>query len=258
VCSGQKAGAHPSLSAAGEPCASQRCHGPTPLSADRLTNSGLAGGCRANRRGGSRGSGPDVSFRTKTRRREGEERALARGDAVPAGVAGRIGDAEPGPARGEAAALGRHRPRHDRPAAPADGPTRHTLCPASGPGIMFRFKGLAAKGHRAQRNGIQGSRAQDRDDDAQRRSRRRAGAPRMEGGSRCQRANRNVEGTSAVGKRKGGSAASRCASAVATQPKWPCRKGTANRRHQIGDTTPNRGHYTTPNRGHYTKSGTLY
>src|SRR5690606_5991079 len=29
----------------------------------------------ANRRGGSRGSGPDVSFRTKTRRREGEERA---------------------------------------------------------------------------------------------------------------------------------------------------------------------------------------
>src|SRR5690606_22172804 len=33
----------------------RRCHRPTPLSADRLANSGLAGGCGANRRGGSRG-----------------------------------------------------------------------------------------------------------------------------------------------------------------------------------------------------------
>lgn len=146
-------------------------------------------------------SGRFVSHEDAKTRRRG---ARLPGGAVPAGVAGRIGDAEPDPARGEAAALGRHRPRHDRPAAPADGPTRHTLCPASGPGIMFRFKGLAAKGHRAQRNGIQGSRAQDRDDDAQRRRRRRAGAPRMGGGSRCQRATRNVEGTSAVGKRKAG------------------------------------------------------
>jgi hypothetical protein len=181
----------------------RRCHRPTPLSADRLANSGLAGGCGANRRGGSRGSGPDVSFRTKTRRREGEERACQVVRFLPAL---RGGSGMP------SSALRAARPRCSGdialvttgPRRPRMGPQGTPCAPASGPEIMFRFRGLAAEGHRAQRNGIQGSRAQDRDDDAQRRSRRRAGAPRMEGGSRCQRANRNVEGTSAVGKRKAG------------------------------------------------------